>query len=199
MFGRPVIKARRKKIGKHVKFGKNVKITGFKGKPIEYLEIGDDCTFHDGVEIHVSDSCIIGYGNMFHNNVHMIGDGNLFIGNQNWIGERTLLDATGGLSIGCHNTIGVACQIWSHVVRPLSTYTPGKNITPEIDKRKSTRIVHHCWLMGGNIQVSPGVTIAVGSIIYSNAVVSKDTEPFSTYAGIPAKKIKGTVKKTKGA
>ena len=190
MFGRVIIKAKKKKIGKNVKFGKNVKITGFKGVPIEYLEIGDDCIFHDNVEIHVSPSCIIGYGNTFHNNVHMVGNDTLFIGNQNWIGERTSLDSTGILSIGCNNTIGFACQIWSHVIRPPSTYLPYQNPTPEIDKKKITRIVHQCWLMGGNIQVSPGVTIDVGSIIYSNAVVSKDTEPFCTYAGVPAKKVK---------
>ncbi len=45
------------------------------------------------------------------------------------------------------------------------------------------------WL-GANVVVLPGVTLGKGSIIGAGSVVTKDTEPYAIYAGIPAKKIK---------
>jgi acetyltransferase-like isoleucine patch superfamily enzyme len=35
----------------------------------------------------------------------------------------------------------------------------------------------------------PGVRVAKGSVIGANAVVTKDTEPYGVYGGVPAKKI----------
>jgi len=45
-----------------------------------------------------------------------------------------------------------------------------------------------CWI-GTNVSINKGVTIKKGSIIGANAVVTKDTLPYSINAGIPAKKI----------
>lgn len=44
------------------------------------------------------------------------------------------------------------------------------------------------WIGVGSIVLS-GVTIGMGSIIASGSVVTKDVEPYSIYAGNPAKKI----------
>ena len=53
---------------------------------------------------------------------------------------------------------------------------------PVIFKRYST--------VGVNCVVLPGVTLAEGSIVGANSVVTKDTEPWTVYAGSPAKPIK---------
>ena len=45
------------------------------------------------------------------------------------------------------------------------------------------------WL-GANVTVLPGVTIGENSVVAAGALVNKDVEPNSVYAGIPAKKIK---------
>lgn len=45
------------------------------------------------------------------------------------------------------------------------------------------------WL-GANVTILPNVTLKKGSIIGAGSVVTKDTEEFSIYAGIPAKKIR---------
>jgi len=45
------------------------------------------------------------------------------------------------------------------------------------------------WVGYGSIILS-GIKIGQGSIIAAGSVVTKDVEPFSIYAGIPAKKIK---------
>lgn len=51
-----------------------------------------------------------------------------------------------------------------------------------------TIIEDDVWIGFGAIIMS-GIRIAKGSIIAAGAIVTKDTEPYSIYAGIPAKKI----------
>ena len=52
-----------------------------------------------------------------------------------------------------------------------------------------TYIGDDVWIGYGAIIMS-GVNIANGSIIAAGSIVTKDTEPYSIYAGTPAKKIK---------
>jgi len=44
------------------------------------------------------------------------------------------------------------------------------------------------WI-GDEVTILGGVTIADGSVIGAGAVVTKDTEPYGIYVGVPAKKI----------
>jgi maltose O-acetyltransferase len=46
-----------------------------------------------------------------------------------------------------------------------------------------------CWI-GANATVLPGVRIAGGTVIAAGAVVTRDCEPNSLYAGVPATRIK---------
>lgn len=46
-----------------------------------------------------------------------------------------------------------------------------------------------CWI-GINVVIMPGVKIAKGCVIGSNSVVTKDTEEYTVYGGIPAIKLK---------
>lgn len=46
-----------------------------------------------------------------------------------------------------------------------------------------------CWL-GTHVVVLPGIVIGKGAVVGSNAVVTKDVEPYHVVAGIPAKSIK---------
>ncbi len=45
-----------------------------------------------------------------------------------------------------------------------------------------------CWI-GTNVAINKGVLIRKGSILGANAVVTKDTEPYSVNVGVPARKI----------
>lgn len=51
-------------------------------------------------------------------------------------------------------------------------------------------IVHDDVWIGANSVILKSVIIGTGSIIAAGSVVTKDVEPFSIYAGVPAKKIK---------
>ncbi len=44
--------------------------------------------------------------------------------------------------------------------------------------------------IGTNVVIMPGVTIAEGSVVGACSLVTKDTEPWTIYYGIPAKPIK---------
>jgi galactoside O-acetyltransferase len=43
--------------------------------------------------------------------------------------------------------------------------------------------------VGVNCVVMPGVTLAEGSVVGSNSVLTKDTEPWTIYVGSPAKPV----------
>lgn len=44
--------------------------------------------------------------------------------------------------------------------------------------------------IGTNVVIMPGVTIAEGSVIGACSLVTKDTEPWTIYAGVPARPVK---------
>lgn len=52
-----------------------------------------------------------------------------------------------------------------------------------------TVIGRDCWI-GAHSIIKCGVKIADGCIIAAGAIVTKDTEPYGVYAGVPAKRIK---------
>ena len=69
-----------------------------------------------------------------------------------------------------------------------------ENHPTEIGKRNTmvpqkVTIKKGAWL-GANVTVLPGITIGENSVVAAGALVNKDVEPNSVYAGIPAKKIK---------
>lgn len=51
------------------------------------------------------------------------------------------------------------------------------------------KIEDGCWI-GANVTILPGVTVGKGTIIAAGAVVVKDCDENSIYAGVPARKIK---------
>lgn len=56
-------------------------------------------------------------------------------------------------------------------------------------KQASIVVEDEVWI-GTNVTILPGVTIGKNSIIGAGALVLKDVEPNSIYAGVPAKKIR---------
>ncbi|MCL1851939.1 MAG: acetyltransferase [Peptococcaceae bacterium] len=55
-------------------------------------------------------------------------------------------------------------------------------------QKKVVTVCHDVWI-GHNAVIMPGVTIGNGAVIGAGAVVTKDVEPYSVVAGVPATKI----------
>lgn len=64
-------------------------------------------------------------------------------------------------------------------------------IPEEFTKLKIKPVIFEDFVnVGANVVVMPGVTLREGSVIGACSLVTKDTEPWTTYIGIPAKPIK---------
>lgn len=111
------------------------------------------------------------------------------IGEGCWIGAFTLLDGSGGLTIGRGCDISSGAQILTHSsVR--RTVTERRH--PHVD-RAATVIGEHCFV-GTNAVVLMGAQIGHHSVIAAGAVVKEfaEFEPYSLIAGVPAVR-KGSV------
>lgn len=60
---------------------------------------------------------------------------------------------------------------------------------------QKVKIGHDTWIGHGAI-ILPGVTVGNGAVIAAGAVVTKDVEPYSIVAGVPAKKIRSRFEKS---
>lgn len=96
------------------------------------------------------------------------------------IGPKVLLDARMGLTIRKSSVIAYDAIIWSLNHDYNDEYFRGKGAPVEIGA--------YSWICSRSI-ILPGVTIGEGAIVASGAIVTKDVEPYSIVAGIPAKTI----------
>ena len=109
------------------------------------------------------------------------------------IGENSYIN--GGMIVASPNArivIGNNCLISYnvHIRTDMHNYNDRKTlINKQGNSEKDVIIDDDVWI-GFGAQIMPGVHIAEGSVIGAGAVVTKDTEPFGVYVGIPAKKIK---------
>jgi len=84
-----------------------------------------------------------------------------------WIGAFSVLDGSGGLSIGEYTIISPGCKIFSHV-----NELPLKGADRPVVKRK-TKIGSHVYL-GPNVVVCAGVTIGDGAVIGAGTYIDED-------------------------
>ena len=75
----------------------------------------------------------------------IISPDNLEIGECCWIGENSVLDASGGLEIGSHTSIGLSVFIWSHTSH-LANLSGSNESGSNLIQRKSTKIGSNCFI-----------------------------------------------------
>lgn len=114
------------------------------------------------------------------------------IGEDCWIGAFTVLDGSGGLSIGrgCDISCGVHIYTHSTVRRVISAR---KHPDPD---RQPTTIGNHCHL-GANAVVLMGCEIGDHCIVGAGAVVREGTvaPPWSVIVGVPGRVIEGAARR----
>jgi acetyltransferase-like isoleucine patch superfamily enzyme len=122
-----------------------------------------------------------GEGTSVYDSAHIFG--NVKVGKNTWIGPFTILDGSGGLSIGDNCSISASVQIYSH-----DTVKWAVSGGEEPYEYAMTTIGDNCYI-GPNTIIAKGVSIATGSIIGANSFVNKSFPEGSKIAGSPAKQI----------
>lgn len=101
----------------------------------------------------------------------IISPENLQIGEYCWIGENAILDASGGLLIGSHTSIGLSVFVWSHSSH-LTNLNMQNTSGSDLIKRAKTSIGSGCFIAG------PAVILA-GAKIGDKCLI----RPFSVVEG----------------
>lgn len=120
---------------------------------------------------------------VFHFRTELRAPEKLFVGKGTIIGDNCILDARRFVKIGQNVNISSNVSIYTlqHDHRdPFFRCTDLRKASVEIDDR--------VWL-GSNVIVLPGVHIGEGAVCCAGCVVTKDVEPYSIVAGIPAVKV----------
>lgn len=152
------------------KYGKNVFISRKCSlySP-EKIEIGDN--------VRIDDFCIL--------------SGKIEIGSHIHISPYTALYGGGGIKIGDFVTISSRCALYS-----VSDDYSGEALTnPMINSKyrkveeKEIILEKHC-IIGTNSTILPGVVMKEGTSLGAHSLLKKDTEEWSVYIGVPAKKLR---------
>jgi acetyltransferase-like isoleucine patch superfamily enzyme len=136
----------------------------------DHIEIGDNS--------RIDDFCVISGKVSIGRNVHIAVFCNVAGGS-----EGVTLEDFSGLAYGCH----VFSQSDDYTGRTLTNPT-----VPATYKRETKKAVHigrHCIVGTGSL-IFPGVTLGEGCSVGAMSMVTKSTEEWSMYFGIPAKKLK---------
>lgn len=154
-----------KRIGKNVKISDRAAI-----HTPECIEIDDNS--------RVDDFCVLSGNITIGKNVHIAVFCNLAGGE-----KGVTLEDFSGLAYGVH----VFSQSDDYSGRTLTNPTIPDKYKKET--KKSILIRKHC-IVGASSIILPGVTLDEGTSVGAMSMVTKSTEPWSIYFGIPAKKIK---------
>ena len=107
------------------------------------------------------------------------------IGRNVGINCNCYINGFGGLDIGDYVLLGASITITTG-----SHPTKGRELPIFFQRSvpKKTIIEDDVWI-GSNSVILPGIILKKGTVIGANSVVTKDTEEYGIYGGVPAKKI----------
>ena len=118
-------------------------------------------------------------------NAKIICPENLICGEYVYIGEGALLDASGGLEIGSHTSIGFNVMLATHtsfMTNIMMDNVPGSKYI----ERTKTIIGSGCFIAGPSV-VYPGVVMADKTVVLPMTVINKNTEGLCVMGGSPAR------------
>lgn len=124
--------------------------------------------------------------NPYHEQCWLIGDP--AIGEGTWIGAFTVIDGSGGLTIGSGCDISSGVQIYTH--SSARRCVSGRSF-PDVEREPV--VIGDRVFIGANAVVMMGVTIGDEAVIGAGAVVTKDVPPRTVVAGVPARPVADVV------
>lgn len=106
------------------------------------------------------------------------------IGEGTWIGAFTLIDGSGGLSIGRGCDVSSGAHIYTH--SSVKRCVSGRSFD---HIERASVVIGDRVFIGANAVVNMGVTIGDESVIGAGAVVTKDVPARTVVAGVPARRV----------
>lgn len=106
------------------------------------------------------------------------------IGQGTWIGAFTVIDGSGGLTIGEGCDISSGVQIYTH--SSARRCVSGRR-HPTVDR--ATVTIGDRVFVGAGAVINMGVTIGDEAVIGAGAVVTKDVPARTVVAGVPARRV----------
>jgi acetyltransferase-like isoleucine patch superfamily enzyme len=122
-----------------------------------------------------------GEGTSIYHSSHVYGE--VRVGRRTWIGPFTVLDGTGGLTIGDNCSISSGVHIYSHDTVAWAV-TGGAASYEHAPVR-----VENCCYVGPHAVVAKGVVIGEHSVIGTGSFVNRDVPPYSIAVGSPCRVI----------
>jgi len=107
--------------------------------------------------------------------------GDVKVGKDTWVGPFTILDGTGGLTIGEHCCISTGVHIYTHDTA--KRFVSGGKAPNEY----KPVTIGDCCFIGPQSVVRCGVSVCDHTVVGAFSFVTNDLPPFSIAAGIPAK------------
>jgi acetyltransferase-like isoleucine patch superfamily enzyme len=117
-------------------------------------------------------------------NPHAWFVGEPVIGEGTWIGAFTVIDGSGGLTIGVGCDISAGVHIYTH--SSMKRCVSGRQYD-SVDRAATT--IGDRVFIGANAVVNMGVTVGAEAVIAAGAVVTADVAPRTVVAGVPARPI----------
>ncbi|MCB1918822.1 MAG: acyltransferase [Candidatus Competibacteraceae bacterium] len=96
-----------------------------------------------------------------------------------------------GVSIGDFSGLAYGCHVFAQSEDFSGRYLNNSTLPRDLrwETKKPVHIGRHCNV-GTHCVIVPGVTLADGTAVYAQSLVTKSTQPWSIYFGVPARRIK---------
>jgi acetyltransferase-like isoleucine patch superfamily enzyme len=118
--------------------------------------------------------------NQYNQHAWIIGEPQ--IGEGTWIGAFTVIDGSGGLTIGRGCDVGAGVHIYTHSSARRCLTGREYNVVD----RSPVVIGDHVFI-SGNAAILPGVTIGDHAFVGAGAVVTRDVPAYTVVHGVPAR------------
>jgi acetyltransferase-like isoleucine patch superfamily enzyme len=169
-------------------------LTEIQLKAMKFQHLGENVKISDKASIYnpemitigdnsrIDDFCVVSGRIKMGRNVHVAVFCNLAGGT-----EGITLEDFSGLAYGCH----IFTQSDDYSGRTLTNPTVPAKFKNET--KKAVHVGRHC-IIGTNSIIFPGANVKEGTSVGALSVITKPTEEWAIYFGIPAKKIKNREK-----
>ncbi len=144
------------------------------------VSFGDYCVIGPGVKfVCAGGDVTIGDWTTLHDHCLVLSGKGVQIGQHCWFGQNSIIDGTGGITIGRGVRVGMYSQLWSHVAA--GEQIEGCTLIGE----RPVVIEDDVWLVGSCI-VASGVTVGRRTVALIGSNITKSCGSNTVLAGTPA-------------